>query len=113
MNDRKRIACARRDFLKIAGAIGAGLFVVPALDRVALADLRPGAPARRVLIINFVGAMRSSAAFLASNEVRYNPWGLIQGAPIPFGAVLDDTSPPLALSSAWGGAHAPRVRDLF
>src|SRR5579864_4673735 len=96
---------ARRSFLQLAAA-GAALFYVPALEREALADLRPGAPAKRVLIINFTGAMRSSATFYAGSELRYNPWGLMNGPTIPFGAVLDDTTAPIAIGKSWPGANA-------
>ena len=108
----EKATLGRRCMLQLAAA-GAALFYVPALEKEALANLRAGAPAKRVLIVNFAGAMRSSAAFYASTEVRYNPWGLINGSSIPFGAILDDTSAPYVLGTDWQGATAPRFRDLF
>jgi uncharacterized protein (DUF1501 family) len=109
---------SRRRFLGMAGA-GAALSFLPPL---AYAEPGPGAPARRLLILNLLGGIRSSAAFLASHETRYNPYGLIAGtsAEFPLGRILDDTPPGSAplddaaytLGAAWQGARVPRFREI-
>jgi uncharacterized protein (DUF1501 family) len=113
--------CTRRDLLKLAAA-GTGLLFLPAIAREAHARLRPDAPARRILILNLFGGIRSSAAFYASGQVRYNPWGLLAGAPsrIPLGQVLDDHlagAAPLAdadytLGAAWKNERVARFREV-
>jgi uncharacterized protein (DUF1501 family) len=111
---------ARRDLLK---AVGAGLLTLP-FASVARAAVRPDAPAKRILIVNLTGGIRSSAAFLASAQARYNPWGLIEGVrtPMALGALLDDhigRAPPLSdaeyrldPASGWSGAQLPRFREI-
>src|SRR5450432_1195597 len=94
--ERCAASLRRRDFLKLglAGA-AAGVVALPSLRR-AYAMLRPGAPAKRILILYCSGGMRSSTAFHASpDRLRYNPWGVIQGTGTPFvlGKVLDDFLP--------------------
>jgi hypothetical protein len=109
--------------LKLVAA-GAGLFFLPtfALSRVAGAALRTGAPAKRVLILNLSGGVRSSASFFASSQKRYNPYGLLDGAgaAFPLGQLLDDHAlgaAPLGdadytLSAAVGGERLPRFREM-
>jgi hypothetical protein len=82
----------------------------------------PPPRARRLLVIHCNGGIRSSAGFLASQETKYNPYGVIEGTGTPFalGRLLDDTPPgrpPLpdadyTLSAAWGGARVPRLREV-
>jgi hypothetical protein len=126
---------SRRGFLGAALAAGAGAAAVsflPASLRPAMAATRPDAPARRLLVINCSGAMRSSAAFYAApSSVPHNPWGVIDGTgtPFPLGKLLDDfltqatptgsaeSAPPdsaytLSATSGWGGARVPRLREM-
>src|SRR5690349_11674717 len=110
----------RRSFLGLAGATAAGLAFLPRIKR-ARGDAPP-ARARHVLVLHLNGGIRSSAAFLASGDTRYNPYGVIAGTNTPFalGRLLDDTPPgrpPLAdaaytLSAAWQGARLPRLREV-
>jgi hypothetical protein len=115
--------CNRRRFLGLVGAglagASAGLTFLPPLAR---AEPGPSAPARRLLVLNLLGGIRSSAAFLASDAQRYNPYGLIEGigSAFPLGRILDDTppgSPPLAdaaytLGAGWQSARVPRFREI-
>lgn len=111
----------RRSFLGLAGAAAAGLAFLPRIKR-ARGD-GPPPRARRVLVLHLNGGIRSSAAFLASTEARYNPYGVIAGTGTPFalGRLLDDTPPgrpPLGddaytlATPAWGGARLPRLREV-
>jgi uncharacterized protein (DUF1501 family) len=110
----------RRGFLSLAGLGAAGLAFLPRLRRARAAELP--ARARRLLVLHLSGGIRSSAGFLASGNVTYNPYGLIEGTGTPFalGRLLDDTppgSPPLGddaytLGAAWGGARLPRLREV-
>ncbi|WP_394840165.1 DUF1501 domain-containing protein [Pendulispora rubella] len=114
----------RRTLLKGA-IVGAGIACIPGFGagREARAALPSGAPARRVLILNFTLGIRSSAAFYASSKKRYNPYGLIQGdLPFPVGAFLDDCIPSFGeapvpdsaylLPGAWNGLSVLRMRDF-
>lgn len=110
----------RRSFLGLTGAAAAGLAFLPRIKR-ARGDAPP-ARARHVLVLHLNGGIRSSAAFLASSDTRYNPYGVIAGTGTPFalGRLLDDTPPgraPLAdaaytLSAAWSGERLPRLREV-
>lgn len=66
------------------------------LPRTALAapdpSKSPPRRARRVLVLDLTGGVRSSACFLASGAKILNPWGRIDGAPIPLGRLLDDNT---------------------
>lgn len=76
----------RRD-LFLGGLSIAGL---AALSPEALAGQRPAkSRARRVLIVNLAGGVRSSAAFIASADKQLNPWGRIEGVRLPLGRVLE------------------------
>src|SRR5262249_34361631 len=111
----------RRGFL---GMLGAGAAVTALLPRMRAARAMPGmqARARRGLVLNLVGALRSSAAFHSSTLKRYNPYGQIAGTGTPFalGRILDDTPPGSAplpdsaytLSAAWQSARLPRLREI-
>src|SRR5690349_2869077 len=96
MSERDQTLLDRRALLRGAG-IAAGLSFLPALGRRVSAGAGPTARARRVLILNLVGGIRSSAAFHASTSTPYNPYGMLvptDGTP-PFGLgrLLDDTPP--------------------
>jgi hypothetical protein len=115
-----RIDCLnRRRFLGLTGLGAAGLAFVPRMRRVR-ADTPPRA--RRLLVLHLAGGIRSSAAFHASGETHYNPYGLIEGTGTAFalGRLLDDSppgTPPLGddeytLGAAWSGAVLPRFREV-
>jgi uncharacterized protein (DUF1501 family) len=109
-----RCDLSRRGFL---GMLGAGAASMALLPRVQPAFASPPTPkARRVLVLNLVGGIRSSAAFHASTLQRYNPYGLIASTSTPFalGKILDDASPDASytLSAAWQGARLPRLREI-
>jgi hypothetical protein len=121
----------RRSFAKIlaAAAAGAGVASLPFARR-ALATPPPVARARRLLVINLAGGVRSSAAFLASPEERFNPWGILpESLAVPLGKVLDDylEDPRLApggapqipvdpshyvLGPEWDYARLPPLREI-
>jgi hypothetical protein len=109
------MTCNRRGFLSMLGATAAGVAFLPAL-RSSRAEPGAGAKARRLLVLNLVGAVRSSAAFHASSLQRYNPYGLISGQSTPFalGSLLDDNAADAAytLGTAWQGARLPRLREI-
>ncbi len=111
----------RRDFLVVGGLGAAGLAFLPRLPLTRAATAAP-ARARRLLVLHLSGGIRSSAGFLASRNISYNPYGVIEGTGTPFalGRLLDDSppgSPPLGddqytLSAAWGGARVARLREV-
>ncbi len=135
-NDRyhgKQLFLRRRDLLKAAvlGGAASSLIALPFM-KLANAERRPGAPAKRVLIIYFGGGVRSSVAFHASpGAKKYNPWGVIPGTNTPFsvGRLLGDHLPsdtpvinpeaaPLAQSlytlspmGGWRGAQVSRMSE--
>lgn len=107
----------RRRLLQGLGAAGVGLAFLPFLRAAPGATAR----ARRVLILNLAGGIRSSAAFHASSQVPYNPYGLISTTtPFALGRILDDTPPGSAplpdsayqLPGGWGAARLPRFREI-
>ncbi len=112
----------RRQFLRLSAAGLAALAVLPRLRRSAMAAPGAGARARRVLILNLFGGIRSSAAFLATDRPAYNPYGVIAGTGAPFalGRLLDDTrpgtptldDPDYILGPAWRNARVPRLREV-
>ncbi len=126
-SNRDSFLLCRRGLLGAAATAG-GLAFLPSIfmPRTARADLRPGAPATRVLILNMSGGIRSSAAFHASTRKKYNPYGLItevSGTELQLGRYLDDYCPAIgetapapastyALPGAWNGLALPRLRDL-
>jgi len=74
-------------------------------------------------VINLAGGVRSSAAFHASAQTPYNPYGLMTPTttpPFALGRILDDSppgQPPLAdaeyiLGGQWAGAQLPRLREI-
>jgi uncharacterized protein (DUF1501 family) len=107
----------RRSLLRLGGAAGLGLAILPGLRRLARA-VGPGSHARRVLVINLAGGVRSSAAFHASSQEHFNPWFMMAGSAatqLRLGAVLDDFGLPdtdYQLGPAWGGVRAPRLREI-
>lgn len=105
----------RRELLSmgLAGALGLAF-----LPRIRKARAAPGPSARvdRVLILNLTGGIRSSAAFHASPQIPYNPYGLMSGVATPFalGAILDDggDDPSYTLGGAWQNARVSRLREM-
>jgi hypothetical protein len=102
------LTLSRRAWLAFAGSTAAVL-ALPRLGVAASAKIPRRA--KRVLVINLSGGVRSSAAFLASSAKPLNPWGLIEGAPIPLGRLLDDhvegqQPPPPQLYQLRDGAFA-------
>lgn len=129
MNRCPDCARSRRDFLKTIAAAGlaAGLGVVP-LNRWAAAQ-STGGTARRTLILNLTGGVRSSAAFHASADKALNPWGLQSGTGgLRLGKILSDAiedprlsptgAPEVPVGDAsytpagWGGLRLPRLHEI-
>jgi len=127
MSDRP-IYLARRDLFK-AALVGAGVAFLPtmALPRRARADLRTGYPAKRLVICNQTGGIRSSAAFHAANGDKHlNPYDLMPNVPateLRLGAFLDDYLPMLGeptpltdaeytLPGAWNNVRTWRLREI-
>lgn len=116
-----RIGPNRRELLRLLTG-GAALAALPLLLRTAGGAPGSTARARRLLVLNLAGGVRSSAAFLASSATRLNPWGLIQdvGGPFPLGRMLDDALEGAApipdsdyvLGPAWSGARVPKFREI-
>ena len=112
---------SRRDLFRLAAG-GLAVAALPILRRTAGGAPGAMAKARRLLVINLAGGIRSSAAFLASAQTRFNPWGLIPnvGGPFALGAVLDDALPTATpipdadyvLGPAWHGVRVPRFREV-
>jgi uncharacterized protein (DUF1501 family) len=97
----------RRDFLRTSAAAAALIGLRAKSGR---ADAPPRA--RRVLILNGGGGLRSSAAFNASAHVALNPWGLLGTAgALRLGNVLraDETSVSQTAASWPGGGNVPRI----
>lgn len=107
---------SRRDLISYGLAGAAGLAFLPMLRRIARAAPGPSARADRVLILNLAGGIRSSAAFHASPQTPYNPYGLLAGVSTPFalGAILQDAGNDTSytLGSAWQAARLPRLREM-
>src|SRR5262245_8525325 len=125
MRDEERSGpCSRRALLRGAGVAAVGLSFLPFLGRRVVASPGPGARARRLLILNLSGGVRSSAAFHASAQTPYNPYGMLAPAggtpPFALGRLLDDTppgQPPLPVSEyilgpEWQAAELPRFRQV-
>jgi uncharacterized protein (DUF1501 family) len=129
MNACPACQSSRRDFLKRVAAAGlaAGLGVVP-IDRWASAQ-QGGAPAKRTLILNLTGGVRSSAVFHASADTALNPWGLYPGTGgLRLGAALSDAISDPRLSptgqaevpvgdgaytpEGWDGLRMPRIHEF-
>lgn len=112
---------SRRDLIRLAAG-GLALAALPMVRRIAGGAPGSAARARRLLILNLTGGIRSSAGFLASAQYRLNPYGLIPGVGGPFalGRLLDDSlqsAPPIpdgdyVLGPAWSGARVPRLREV-
>jgi hypothetical protein len=101
---------------------GLALATLPLLRKTAGGAPGSMARARRLLVLNLSGGVRSSAAFLASAQSRFNPWGVIpsSGGPFALGRLLDDSiagAPTIpdasyVLGPAWNGAKVPRFREI-
>jgi len=110
---------SRRKFLQLS-AVAAGAVAVSRMQKYARAA--PAARARRVLILNLFGGIRSSAAFFASPETPFNPYGLLPRVTAPFalGRLLGDTPPgtdelgddAYTLGPAWNGVRVSRLREV-
>jgi uncharacterized protein (DUF1501 family) len=92
----------RRDFLRTTAAGTA--FAVVGLSRRTSRAKTPGR-ARRVLVLNAGGGLRSSAAFNASTKTALNPWGILgQAGALRLGAVLRADDQAVSWSAAaWPG----------
>ena len=112
----KRKSVSRRDVLGYGLTGALGLAFLPMLRRIARAAPGPSAKCDRVLILNLAGGVRSSAAFHASAQTPFNPYGLMSGVATPFalGQILDaggdDAS--YTLGGSWSGARLPRLREM-
>ena len=107
---------ARRDVLALGVTSALGLAFLPLLRRIARATPGPTAKADRVLIINVLGGIRSSAAFHASAQVPYNPYGRMSGVSTPFalGQLLDDGGDVASytLGPAWQNQRLPKLAEI-
>jgi uncharacterized protein (DUF1501 family) len=111
----------RRDLLRLTAG-GLALVTMPMLRRIASGAPGTTARARRLLVLNLAGGVRSSAGFLAATATRLNPWGVIPGVGGAFalGRLLDDTlgsAPSIPaddyqLGPAWRSARVPRFREI-
>jgi hypothetical protein len=106
----------RRELLTMGMTGALGLAFLPMLRRIARAAPGPSARADRVLILNLTGGIRSSAAFHASAQVPYNPYGLMSGVSTPFalGGILDDAGDDLSytLGPVWQQARVSKLREM-
>jgi uncharacterized protein (DUF1501 family) len=99
----------RRTFL--AGGL-AGFALVGLTRKGARADGPPRA--RRVLILNAGGGLRTTAAFNASTRTALNPWGVLATAgALRLGKVLEaDTSTITTATPSWpGGGSCPTIQQ--
>jgi hypothetical protein len=109
--------------------LGVGLASLTSPLRRALAAPAPSRRADRILILNLLGGVRSSAAFHASPEEIYNPWGMLPGTGgLRLGKLLGDaiSDPRLApggtpeapltdaaymLGPQWNRLRLPRIAE--
>ncbi|MBA3456291.1 MAG: DUF1501 domain-containing protein [Deltaproteobacteria bacterium] len=101
----------RRDFLRTTAA-GAAIALI-GLSRKSSHAAEPSR-ARRVLIINAGGGLRSSAAFNASPDIALNPWGVLgQAGVLRLGAVLRaDEAAVTTTAASWpGGGSVPWINQ--
>src|SRR5262245_19377830 len=113
-SQRNPMSLGRRRLLQ-AAALGLGTLGLPplAIERFARAGGGPNRKAQRLVVVELIGGIRTSATFLASSEKKYNPWGTLPGAgAVPFGAVLAGPNPPPTLGEAWGKVTAPGIEAL-
>jgi len=99
----------RRDFLRTTAA-GAAFALVGLSNKSGRAD--GPARARRLLLLNAGGGLRTTAAFNASTQQRLNPWGVrTQAGVLTLGNVLrgDDTAVTYNASSWPGGGNVPAI----
>jgi hypothetical protein len=97
----------RRDFLRTTAA---AIALVGLSRKSGRAEGPPRA--RRVLLLNAGGGLRSSAAFNASTKQRMNPWGVrTQAGVLKLGSVLRSADSVVTHSaSAWpGGGNVPAI----
>jgi hypothetical protein len=101
----------RRDFLRTTAA-GAAFALVGLSRKSGRAEGPPRA--RRVLLLNAGGGLRSSAAFNASTKQRLNPWGVrAQAGELRLGNVLraDDSAVTYAASSWPSSGNVPAIEE--
>src|SRR5688572_24640420 len=99
----------RRQFL--AGSI-AGIALVGLTRKSSRAD--GPARARRILILNAGGGLRTTAAFNASTRTALNPWGVLGTAgACRLGSVLraDDSAVTTTAASWPGGGSVPSIQQ--
>jgi hypothetical protein len=99
----------RRDFLR-ATAAGSAIALIGLTRKSSRAAGPPRA--RRVLIINAGGGLRTTAGFHASTRTALNPWGMLGGGgALKLGAVLRaDESTVSADAASWpGGGAVPPI----
>src|SRR5688500_7020964 len=102
----------RRDFVKLAAAGTAGLGILGVRRR----SGRAAEPtrARRVLVVNADGGMRSTMAYHASTRRALNPWG-VEGTfgAIELGKVMVSRLADLPIFSTWPGVlEIPSIREV-
>jgi hypothetical protein len=101
----------RRDFLRTTAA-GAAFALVGLSRKSGRAEGPPRA--RRVLVLNAGGGLRSSAAFNASTKQRLNPWGVrAQAGELRLGNVLRAADGAVTYdASSWpGGGSVPAIEQ--
>ena len=106
-----RMRTDRRDFLRMAAAGTA--FALVGLTRKGSPRAHGPAPrARRVLVLNAGGGLRTTAAFHASTRTAQNPWGVLATAgALRLGQVLrlDESAVTYAAPSWPGGGSVPPI----
>jgi hypothetical protein len=101
----------RRDFLRTTAA-GAAFALIGLSRKSGRAEGPPRA--RRVLLVNAGGGLRSSAAFNASTKQKFNPWGVRgQAGVLRLGNVLraDDDVVTYTAASWPGGGSVPAIEQ--
>ncbi len=101
----------RRDFLRTTAA-GSAFALIGLSRKSSRADGPPRA--RRVLVLNASGGLRSSAAFNASTTTSLNPWGILaQAGALRLGSVLraDDTAVTYSAPSWPGVTTVPSIEQ--
>ena len=101
----------RRDFLRTTAA--SAVFAIVGLSRKSGRADTPSR-ARRVLLINAGGGLRTTAGFNASTQQRLNPWGILGTAGVlRLGNVLraDDSAVTYSASSWSSGGTVPAIQQ--
>jgi hypothetical protein len=106
-----RMRSDRRDFLRLAAA-GAAFALVGLTRKGSPRAHGPTPRARRVLVLNAGGGLRTTAAFNASTRTALNPWGILATAgSLRLGDVLraDDAAVTYGAPSWPGGGSVPPI----